>query len=417
MTFEEHLRKYLSEDSINSLISSFDKEEQKALLLNTNKLSVERFLNEFPNVKRHPIVPNAFLYNKNEYDFGKLDYFDLGAYYIQEPSAMLVSYLLSPTKDDFVLDLCAAPGGKTTMAALMMNNEGQLISNDLSSSRAQILLSNVERMGLKNVIVTNLDFSTKYKEFNETFDKIILDAPCSGSGMFRRSQEMKDDWSIEKVLANSKVQAQLIEMCSTMLKPGGTLVYSTCSYSYEEDEEIILSFLNNHPEFHTAHVKEAEGFYYSKDVDSIHLFPSLYNGEGHYICLLRKNGESLPYKFSEQTFSKAKQDKNGKKLIENYLINVKLSEKFLDKCLRPGLFKETVTKDGVTPSHHFAKSQTSDNSIELSDEQYKKYIHGDSFNVDAKNGIHFVSYKGMNVGAAKIVNGILKNYYPKGLRR
>ena len=417
MTFEEHLEKYLNKETITNLIASFENKEQKALLLNTSKLSVEQFLKEFPNVIKHPIVPNAFLYEKDEYDFGKLNYFDLGAYYIQEPSAMLVSYLLNPTKEDFVLDLCAAPGGKTTMAALLMENKGQIISNDLSSSRSQILLSNIERMGLGNVIVTNLDFSKRYKDFYETFDKIILDAPCSGSGMFRRSQEMKDDWTYEKVLANSLVQKQLIDICAYMLKPGGKMVYSTCSYSHEEDEEVIIEFLKNHPEFHTIHILENESFYRSNSVDSIHLFPSLFNGEGHYICLLEKDGESQKTNFNIYTFSKAKLDKYNKKVSEIYQLNIKLSDKFLDKCLRPGLFKETVSKDGAVPSHHYSHFMNSSESIKLNDEQYKKYIHGESFSVDSTNGYKFVCYKDINVGVCKIVNETLKNYYPKGLRR
>lgn len=419
MDFKQHLEKYLPKQEIDKLINSFNDKEQKALYLNTEKMSNEQFENLFPLVKKHPIVENAYLYDKDVYDFGKLDYFDLGVYYIQEPSAMLVSYFLNPNENDLVLDLCAAPGGKTFMSSRLMMNKGQIIANDLSKSRAQILLSNVERMGLKNVIVSSLDFANYYHLFSEKFDKIILDAPCSGSGMFRKDEKMKLDWSMQKVYANANIQSSLISMCAKMLKKGGKLIYSTCSYSYEEDEEIIINFLNNHNDFHLIDINQNNPlFYQSNDLlGSIHLFPYLYPGEGHFICLLQKDGNANKTIFNKINYQRNCINENNKKVVENYIINTNINEKFLSKCLRPGYFVSTQTKDNIIPSHHFAKSINDFQYINLNDEQYKKYIHGDSFPYDEKNGFYVAKYQNINVGIVKIVDKIIKNYYPKGLRR
>ena len=165
MTFEEHLKKYLNENEIAQLTQSFLNEEKKAIYLNINKMSEKTLKTLFPNIKNHPIVPNGFLYNKNEYELGKKIYHEQGAYYIQEPSAMLVAHFLDAKPNEIILDLCAAPGGKTIQTALKMNNTGLIVANDLSKSRANVLLSNIERMGISNVVVTSLDFKNQYQKF------------------------------------------------------------------------------------------------------------------------------------------------------------------------------------------------------------------------------------------------------------
>ena len=162
MDFKNTLEKYLSKEEITKLIASFSEAEQKAIYLNSNKLTSEKLLSLFPNLKSHPVVPDGFLFNKNEYELGKKIYHDLGAYYIQEPSAMLVAHFLDAKPGDVVLDLCAAPGGKTIQTAFKMQNKGMIIANDLSKSRANVLLSNIERMGIANTVVTSLDFKNYY---------------------------------------------------------------------------------------------------------------------------------------------------------------------------------------------------------------------------------------------------------------
>ena len=207
MTFKEHLFSWMNEKEIADLISSLNEEKSKhAVLLNINKISDETFTKLFPNVIPHPVVKHGYLYDKDEYDLGKNILHDLGAYYLQDPSAMCVSYLLGIAPNEKVLDLCAAPGGKTVQASMALNGTGLLISNDLSHQRASLILQNVERLGLGNVVITNNDFSLIYKDYQEHFDKIILDAPCSGSGMFRKQREMEEDWSYQKVIKFAEIQ-------------------------------------------------------------------------------------------------------------------------------------------------------------------------------------------------------------------
>lgn len=416
MEFEKSLEKYLSKEEINKLIASFSDNEKKAIYLNDFKLSINDLLSLFPNIKSHPIVPNGFLYNKNEYELGKKIYHELGAYYIQEPSAMLVAHFLDAKPGERVLDLCAAPGGKTIQTALKMKNTGLIIANDLSKSRANVLLSNIERMGISNCVVTSLDFKNFYQNFPEFFDKIILDAPCSGSGMFRKSEEMKNDWTYEKVLKNATIQKELILMCYSMLKEGGKLVYSTCSYSYEEDEEIIQYLLENSNAL-LENIPSFIGEYRSsKYKESVHLFPSHFPGEGHYIALIKKPGVLQSSKLSPIEVIRTKQGKGNTREIEKFLCPDKLTNNFINYSLRPGLFLSTQINEKIIPSHHQSHVSNATNSIELTKEEVVKYLKGETLNKKCPNGYHFVSYHGMNIGVVYSINSTLKNYYPKGLR-
>ena len=241
MDFLEHLSSWLADKEIEDLNDSLLESKSKhALLLNTNKMDDETFLKMFPNVNPHPIVKHAYIYDKDVYDFGKNIFHELGAYYLQEPSAMSVAYLLGFNKGEKVLDLCAAPGGKTVQASLLLEDTGLIISNDLSRKRAGLILENVERLGLGNVVITNNDFSLISNNYNNSFDKIILDAPCSGSGMFRKNNLVKEDWTYDKVIKFSEIQKSLILSAYSMLKPGGIICYSTCSFSLEEDENSFI---------------------------------------------------------------------------------------------------------------------------------------------------------------------------------
>ena len=289
MTFEEHLKKYLSEDEINKLISSEQEETKHALLLNEEKMSKETFLSLFPNVKPHPICEGVYLYDSNEYQFGKHVLHDLGTYYLFEPCSSIVSYLLNPNENDVILDVASAPGGKSIHTSLLMHNKGLMISNEIQNARSLILSSNVERMGRRNIIVTNNDIDA-FKNYQNTFSKIILDAPCSGSGMFRKQEEMKSDWTYAKVESLSLLQKELILKAYSLLTPGGRMVYSTCSFSYEEDEEVIKYLLKN-TNAKLVDIEDNKYFYKSKEKIGIHLFPYLFPGEGHYICLIEKPNE------------------------------------------------------------------------------------------------------------------------------
>ena len=416
MDFTTHLNSYLKEDEINELISSFSNEEKKAIYVNRNKISEEKLLELFPNLKQHPVVPNGYLYNKNEYELGKKAYHEFGAYYIQEPSAMLVAHFLDAKPGEVVLDLCAAPGGKTIQTALKMQNEGLIIANDLSKSRANVLLSNIERMGISNTVVTSLDFKNYYQKFDNYFDKIILDAPCSGSGMFRKSEEMKSDWTYEKVLKNAAIQKELILMCYFMLKEGGTLVYSTCSYSYEEDEEAIEHLLKN-SDAKLENIPSFKGeFRSNKYPETVHLFPHLFDGEGHYIALIKKPGLLQSSKLSPIEIKRTLQGKGNLKEIQTFKCPNKLPNNYEELSLRPGLLLGSQIGDKFIHSHHYSHVASSKDSIELNKEEVVKYLRGETLNKKYPDGYHFVNYLGMNIGVVYSINGVLKNYYPKGLR-
>ena len=418
MDFLSHLSKYLNQDEIAKLEASLKQKSQHALLLNTNKMSEEMLLSLFPNMKRHPIVKNAYLYDKDEYDLGKSVYHALGCFYLQEPSAMIPAYLLDAKPGDIVLDLCAAPGGKSVQSSFLMNNQGLIISNDIAKNRAFAISENAERLGLGNLLITNNDFSLIYQNYLNCFDKIILDAPCSGSGMFRKDDKMMLDWSYQKVLKYSEIQKELILMSYQMLKPGGTMVYSTCSFSYEEDEEVIDYLLSNSGA-KTIDIPDSLLFY--KKGQGIHLFPSLFPGEGHYVCLIKKPGELKVSRKNEKVSNKYQiaTPYNYVEKYGDYLYT--MSETFNTKKLsiiRYGAKVGEVTKDGVKYDHHYAHFIDSfEREKEITFEELLKYYQGETLNTDLPKGDVLLKYKDINVDIAKSDGRIIKNHLPKGLRR
>ena len=410
MEFLEHLKTYLSDEEINNLETSLKGKSEHALLLNTDKMSQETLLSLFPSLKKHPIVKNAFIYDKNELDLGKSVYHELGCFYLQEPSAMLPAYLLSPESGDLVLDLCAAPGGKSMQASLLMHNEGLIISNDIAKNRAFSILENAERLGRGNLLITNSDFVSIYDRFLNTFDKIILDAPCSGSGMFRKENKMEEDWSYQKVLKYAEIQKELILMCYKMLKPGGLMVYSTCSFSYEEDEEVIEHLLNS-TDACLKEIEESPLFYVSKKGYGIHLLPSLFPGEGHYVAIVKKPGE-INKKNKESYYQK--DEKFGDYLFS---ISEPFSTKYLN-VIRYGLKKGQVDKNGLRYDYHYARFiKEFDNVIELDFKQLQKYYLGETINISVPKGYVLLKYQGINIDIAKSDGRIIKNHLPKGLRK
>ena len=409
MEFEKHLSTYLSKDEIASLLESLDKESLHAVLLNPQKMSDEKFLELFPNVKPHPIVKHAYLYDKNEYELGKSIYHELGAYYLQEPSAMVVAYLLNPQPGELVLDLCAAPGGKTSQASFLMNNEGLIVSNDLSHQRATIIKENAERLGLGNLLITSNDFERIYKEHLNQFDKIILDAPCSGSGMFRKMEEMKSDWTYNKVLKNQEIQKRLISIAYDMLKPGGILSYSTCSFSYEEDEDVV-SYLLENSDAELVDIPNNPLFYKSKSNIGIHLFPSLFPGEGHYNCLIKKPGV-IKNKEVDTKETLVRYGEN--QFLQKYKFNTK-NLSIIRYGVKVGEISGQVIKYDIHYAHYIKQF---DNELEINEEQLRSYMKGNSLNIPAKKGFILLKFNGINVDIAKSDGSIIKNRYPKYLRK
>lgn len=419
MDFFESLQNYLPESEIDKLKEALSKESEHAVLLNTKKMSDQTFLSLFPNVIKHPIVPHAYIYNINDYQLGKTIYHDLGCFYLQEPSAMCVSYFLNPQKEDLVLDLCAAPGGKTIQASLLMDNQGLIIANDLSRKRSSIIVDNVERLGLGNVIVVNNDFQNIYHKYQNTFSKIILDAPCSGSGMFRKDEKMFTDWSYNKVLKFQEIQKQLILMCYDMLKPGGILSYSTCSYSKEENEDVVKYLLSNR-QADIINIDSPLLYKSANEPLGVHFFPHLFSGEGHYLCLIKKPGiDHSKIKNLFNLKNKYNLPFNNIDKYGNYLfgINNSFDEKYLN-IVRKGVKIGEIAKDKIKFDYHYSHYITSFKSTyELDYEQLKSYILGDVIRVKVPKGDILLTYKGINICIAYSDGNMIKNSYPKHLRK
>ena len=423
MNFFDHLKTYLSEKEIVKLQACLLLPSSHALLLNEEKMSQETLLKIYPSLKRHPIIPHAFLYDKNELDLGKSIYHELGCFYLQEASAMMPAFLLNPKEDELVLDLCAAPGGKSMQASMSMHNKGLIIANDIAKNRAFAISENAERLGRGNLLITNNDFSSIYQHFLNTFDKIILDAPCSGSGMFRKMIEMQKDWSYGKVLKYAQIQKDLILMAYSMLKEGGVMVYSTCSFSEEEDEEVI-DYLLNHSDATIVPI-EVNNLYYinSKKPLGIHLLPSLFPGDGHYVCLIKKPG------VLKKTAPKEGKNKmpfdiptNGYRHYQKYgdyfyLNSEEFNTKYLN-VVRYGVKVGQIDKDDIRFDYHYAhfvKDFIKTHS--LNEEEIKKYYLGESINKNFDKGYVLLTYQGINVDIAKSDGRIIKNRLPKGLRK
>ena len=426
MDFKEHLYQHYPHDLVDELLLSLEKESVHAALLNPKKMSDETFLSLFPHVKKHPFIPHAFYYDKNEYSLGKNIFHDAGAYYLQDPSAMLVAAFLPISKGDYILDMCAAPGGKTIQTAF--HEEVTVVANDISYPRALTLSSNIVRMGHGNVMVTAMNLHQFPSSYHHFFDSIILDAPCSGSGMFRKQEEMRLDWTYNKVLECAKTQKELLSLADSFLKPGGYLLYSTCSFSYEEDEAPILDFLNEHKDYELISLPSSPSFYEHPSLKgSIHLFPSLYQGEGQFIALLHKKGSK-----EVTLMKKGKKDKQNFPFLKDFslpsldyllkndtlygLSSYLPTEKMT--VIRYGLEIGEIKKDRFLPSHALSHFLSWDRNIILNEEDVKKYIHGDTLSCDTSlSGYYIATYQGVALGFLKATQGTLKNFYPKGLRR
>lgn len=425
MDFKTHLLSFLKETEVEALLNSFSYEDKHAVLLNPKKMSDEEFLSLYPNVIPHPYVKHGFIYDKNEYQLGKSLYHELGCFYLQEPSAMIVSSLLDIKEDDFVLDMCSAPGGKTIQASFKLNNTGLIISNDLSRSRCSLTVNNLERLGLGNVVVTNNDFEKVYERYLEKFDVIILDAPCSGSGMFRKDDKMIEDWSINKVYKFAEIQKNLILIAYKMLKPGGTLSYSTCSYSKEEDEDVIHYLLDNSD----AQIKELpnikDAYINPNDPVGIRFMPSRFSGEGQYICQISKPGVKVKTHYQrdnkfKKTLIEFLNDYNVQRFGNNFFAtknDINLSSL---NVVRYGVKVGELKKDIFYHDLHFARFLSPDDypSVELNENQVKDYLRGNQLTLENdKKGFVLLTYKNKTIDFAKTDGHVIKNYYPKGLRK
>ena len=291
---EEYLnrmRDLLGEEEFSAYLKSFDEERLYGLRVNTAKVTPEAFPELVSwDLKPVPWIPNGFYYEGTERP-AKDPYYYAGLYYLQEPSAMTPAMLLPVEPGDRVLDLCGAPGGKSTELGVKLAGKGVLISNDISNSRAKALLKNLELWGISNICVTSETPDKLADVFGPWFDKILIDAPCSGEGMFRKDDDMVKSYEERGPEYYSEIQKEITDQAVRMLAPGGLLLYSTCTFSRCEDEEIICHILENHQEMELIRLPLFEGASRGIGLDGcIRLFPHKIKGEGHFISLLRKNG-------------------------------------------------------------------------------------------------------------------------------
>ena len=425
MDFKENLSKVFLKEEVNALLEELKKEDTHALLVNTNKVSKDDILKLFPLLTPHPYVDNAFIYDKNIYPLGKSVYHELGYFYLQDPSAMMVASLVDIKPNDKILDMCAAPGGKTIGASLKLKETGSIISNDISFSRCKELIENIERLGLDNIVVINNDLEQIYHHYQNKFDVIFLDAPCSGSGMFRKDNKMMEDWSINKVYKFAELQKRLIDIAYFMLKPGGTLSYSTCSYSLEEDEEVIEHLLS-HSDAQIVKLPEIKEAYINPNKPiGIRLTPLHFKGEGQYICQIRKPGNNTENQFlNENKYKKLLPDavKNFDVIKVNdtyYALRNKEEIKHIN-VLRYGKKVGYEQKGIFHFDLHFAKSLKANEfpSVELNIEEIKKYFEGNPINKNNPfKGFVLLTHQNVGVDIAKTDGLVIKNNYPKGRRR
>ena len=427
---------------------SLNKEHFSGIRVNTLKISPEEFEAIAPfEMKRVPWTSNGY-YISTEEQPGKHPYYYAGLYYIQEPSAMTPAQLLPINPGDKVLDLCAAPGGKSTELAAKLKGEGLLVSNDISNTRAKALLKNIELFGIKNSIVTSEPPEKLAGYFGEYFDKILIDAPCSGEGMFRKDPTMIKNW--EKVGTDyySNLQRDIIICAAKMLKPGGMMLYSTCTFSPEENEGTIQHLLDLCPEFKVKQVETYEGFEHGRPEwvngeeqlkNCIRLWPQKINGEGHFIALLQKEDGEVPqcspHKMKKVTISDEMNEFFLKNLNQKYLTNLEMHEckvyqlpdslpnlKGL-RILRSGLLLGEMKKNRFEPSQAFANAlsmaECSDTiNLNSSQQETIKYLKGETIEIDGdtKNGWNLVCVDGYPLGWGKLTGTTLKNKYYPGWR-
>lgn len=464
--FLDRMKEMLGEE-YPAFLDSYEREKYQALRINTLKTKKEAFLAKAPfTLEQVPWMKDGFYYGSTDCP-GKHPYHEAGVYYIQEPSAMApVEYLMegeiaADRRGERILDLCAAPGGKSTQIAAAMQGCGVLISNEIHLSRAKILSENIERMGVFNAMVTNETPQKLAELFHGFFTRILVDAPCSGEGMFRKKEVACEEWSLSNVQLCAKRQDEILTCAASMLAPGGRLVYSTCTFAAAENEGTVSRFLTRHPEFSIQKTKKFPGMQggvaawadapLEEIGETIRLWPHKLNGEGHFLAVLKKDGTIGNDKtlYCSNGFEKGISSKDlnipGKGILEFLqFAKEELKKqpegtyiKFGDqlylapdgmpsvkglKVLRPGLHLGTIKKNRFEPSHALAMGLRPEDAVHTVDLRadgtvMRGYFNGQTFACDGEKGWYLITVDGYSAGWGKLAGGIMKNHYPKGLRK
>ena len=441
--FSNRMKEILGTD-FEKFEAAFSELPVRSFRVNTNKISKENFekINPFGGEKI-PYAENGFYFDCD--GIGNHPYHHAGMIYIQEPSAMAAVAGVEIQSDRNILDLCASPGGKSTQAAAKIP-DGILVSNEIVPSRCKTLTGNIERMGYKNVITTCTDAKKLASLFGEVFDLVIVDAPCSGEGMFRKDENAQTEWSLENVIRCAERQHEILDEIKSVLKIGGLLLYSTCTFSLEENEKNVDRFLSENKNFELISVDEnlkkftADGINFdgcrTENISECRRFyPHLAKGEGQFFALMRKTDGTVIEELPQTALCEI--PKNEQKIIFDFLDETltdydkkavkKYKENFVyfssDFPVPYGAFSCGVTigslqKNYIKPHHQFfsAMGKMFRQKIELDLEQAKKYIHGETVPCEFERGWCAVMTGGCPIGGAKAVGGTAKNHYPKGLR-
>lgn len=450
----------LPEQLIKSLegIRDFDKrafedvhtspEQITSIRINPLKSIVMSEVDNSRLTNRNPVPWSQYGYYLSErpsFTFDPL--FHAGCYYVQEASSMFIEQALKQTADLSkplkVLDLCAAPGGKSTHIQSLITKDSLLVSNEVIKSRANILKDNIIKWGGDNVVVTNND-PKDFARLENYFDVIVVDAPCSGSGLFRRDEEAIDEWSLNNVTLCCQRQQRILADVWPALKKDGVLIYSTCSYSKEEDEE-ILDWLEREfivaslqlkvdKDWHTTEVRSEIGAY------GYRFWPYKIKGEGFFIACFRKmedeDAADLKSRHKMEVITKKEKETiqpfiadSDHFFIKNngivYAIPSSLKEEInlllgMLKVQYSGTIAGELFGEKFVPAHSLAMSSLVSNtipSVELDKENAIKYLQRKELMISAKEqGWMLVKYQGFNLGWIKVLSNRINNYYPKELR-
>lgn len=464
---EEFARKMqrLLKEEYEDYLACYEAPRYYGLRVNTGKISVEEFKKICPfAIDPIPWIPNGFYYDGEKEAPSKHPYYFAGLYYLQEPSAMTPASRLPVEPGDKVLDVCAAPGGKATELGAKLRGEGLLAANDISSSRAKGLLKNVEVFGISNPLVLSEEPGRLAGYFPEYFDKILIDAPCSGEGMFRKDRKMIKAWQEHGPEFFCNIQKSIIVQAASMLKPGGLMLYSTCTFDERENEQVVEHLLKTCPQLQIEEMEGYEGFCPGipemterRDralAKTVRIFPHKMKGEGHYLALLRKeqadgaNGGAAKRRISKKSaLEKERRHGNIPDELQQFLRDVKrrldmdrfsihggkayyMPEELPDikgiRFLRTGLLVGELKKNRFEPSQAFAMSLMKEEygktiSLPAEDVRVSRYLKGETLEVsdlvdEGEKGWHLVCVDGFSLGFGKLSGGTLKNKYLPGWR-
>ncbi|MBR0138458.1 MAG: RsmF rRNA methyltransferase first C-terminal domain-containing protein [Erysipelotrichaceae bacterium] len=431
--FSQQMKQLLKEE-----YPAFEKAMQeplfRSLRINGSKTSADELReNGFVLEKKSPFDGDSY-YISSEEKMGNHPFHNGGLYYLQEPSSAMAVNALQIEQGDKVLDLCAAPGGKSTQILSRLKGKGLLVTNEISYQRSTALLSNLERWGYHNFILCNDTPEHIASSFEGFFDKVIVDAPCSGSAMFRKYPKSEEYYEEALVLMNQKRQLEILDFAQKCLRQGGVLVYSTCTFNQQEDEEVIRSFLESHKGFELEDTGITAGRtgYPLEGINHLKMRRALPmdQGEGHFVARIRKTGEQPEKRIRtsgydrnplvEEFLSEQIEEKITYKITKDkvYYIDFPLSEVSC-KIIRNGALIGEIIKNRFEPAHHFylLNSLTYKNSVDLDElSQAEKFMKGETLNISGNKGYVQICYRGHAIGFGKGDGRIIKNHYPKGLR-